>query len=67
MCTETTRPKYGRRTGRYASDLTDAEFALIEPLLSDGRRLGRPRTTGPRQQGGVPRPSPVWQEISDHG
>ena len=31
--TETTRPHYERRCPRYASDLTDAEWALIEPLM----------------------------------
>ena len=30
---------------RYATDLTDAEFALIEPRLPPPSRLGRPRTT----------------------
>lgn len=43
MWTETTRLKYERRTVRYSSDLTDAEFALIEPLLPQSRPLGRPR------------------------
>lgn len=45
MWTETTRPKYERRTGRYSSDLTDEEFALIKPFLPPDRALGRPRKT----------------------
>ncbi len=49
MWTETTRQKYERRTPRYASDLTDEEFALIEPHLPTARRLGRPRTTDLRE------------------
>ena len=31
MWTEITRPKYERDGLRYASDLSDAEWALIEP------------------------------------
>ena len=31
--TETTRPKYERKSKRYQSDMTDAEWALIEPAL----------------------------------
>ena len=47
--TEITRRKYRRDGLRYASDLTDAEWALIEPLLP-GRlsALGRPRVTALR-------------------
>jgi transposase len=40
--TEITREQYRRESGRYASDLTDEEWALIGPLLPR-RRLGRPR------------------------
>src|SRR5215471_8290464 len=43
MWTEITRPKYEREGQRYASDLTDAEWALIEPHAPTARRLGRPR------------------------
>src|SRR3954447_12807898 len=43
--TETTRPQYRRAGLRYSSDLTDDEWALIEPHLPPARRLGRPRTT----------------------
>ena len=41
--TETTRSHYERRCPRYASDLTDAEWALIEPLMPTPNRIGRPR------------------------
>jgi putative transposase len=41
--TETTREQYRRDSLRYASDLTDAEWELIEPLLPKPRRIGRPR------------------------
>lgn len=40
--TEITRPHYERRCARYASDLTDGEWALIESELPAARRLGRP-------------------------
>ena len=43
--TETTRPHYVRRGRRYATDCSDAEWALIAPFLPPPRRLGRPRTT----------------------
>jgi len=43
MWTETTRRQYRREDLRYASDMTDAEWALIEPHLPAAKRLGRPR------------------------
>ena len=45
MWTEITRRKYEREGQRYASDLTDAEWALIEPHMPAAKRLGRPRET----------------------
>ncbi len=45
MWTVSTRLEYDRRGGRYASDLTAAEFALVAPLLPAPKRLGRPRKT----------------------
>jgi transposase len=47
--TETTRANYRRVGLRYASDMTDAEWKLIEPQLPLRHRLGRPRTTDLRQ------------------
>jgi transposase len=49
MWTEITRPKYERDGLRYASDLTDAEWALIAPHIPRPKRLGRPRTTDLRE------------------
>jgi len=47
--TEITRPQYRRDGLRYASDTTDAEWALIAPhLLPPPRRRRRPRSTEPR-------------------
>ncbi len=43
--TEFIRPRYERSGGRYASDVSDAEWALIEPLMPAPRKVGRPRTT----------------------
>jgi transposase len=43
--TKITRPKYERAGQRYSSDLTDAEWALIEPYMPATKRLGRPRET----------------------
>ena len=43
--TELTRSQHARAGDRYASDLTDAEWALLEPLMPAVRRVGRPRRT----------------------
>jgi transposase len=47
--TEITRPHYQRAGRRYASDLTDGEWQLIEPFTPRPRRLGRPRSTDLRR------------------
>jgi transposase len=47
--TEITRAQYRREGLRYASDLTDAEWALIEPLLPPPAPRGRPRKTAMRK------------------
>ena len=47
--TEATRRQYARRTARYASDMTDRECGLVQPLVPMPRRLGRPRTTDLRE------------------
>ena len=41
--TETTRLHYRREALRYASDLTNAEWALIAPFLPTPGKVGRPR------------------------
>src|SRR5712671_6933657 len=41
-----TRPKY-EREGLGDSDLSDAEWAMIEPRLPQRRRLGRPPKVAP--------------------
>jgi len=43
--TEFTRRQHARVGDKYASDLTDAEWALIEPLMPPRKTTGRPRTT----------------------
>ncbi|CAH1663642.1 hypothetical protein CHELA20_40233 [Hyphomicrobiales bacterium] len=43
--TEATRRHYRRDDLRYASDLTDPDWALIEPFLPVTGRIGRPRMT----------------------
>ena len=47
MWTEITRAKYERAGRRYASDLTDAEWRLVEPYMPAVKRLGRPRENRP--------------------
>jgi transposase len=41
--TKAAREKYARKGLRYASDMRNEEWAVIEPLLPPDRRLGRPR------------------------
>jgi len=43
------RSDHARRSSRYASDLTDREWALIAPFLPSPRPIGRPRTTDLRE------------------
>jgi transposase len=43
--TEITRRQHDRVGDKYASDLTDAEWTLIEPLMPSHKTTGRPRTT----------------------
>ena len=49
MWTDSARAKYARPAKRYATDLTDAEFALVAPHLPAPSRLGRPRKTDLRE------------------
>ncbi len=49
MWTETARKQHAPRKGRYPSDLTDAEWAVIEPLIPQAKRGGRPRETDMRE------------------
>lgn len=44
MWTEITRPQYRRHGLRYSSDMTEAEWRLLAPLLPVAAKLGRPRT-----------------------
>jgi putative transposase len=46
---DTARREHSRECARYPSDLTDAEWALIAPLLPPAKRGGRPRTTPLRE------------------
>lgn len=43
MWTPTTREQHSRPTARYQTDLTDAEWRLIESRLPPARKTGRPR------------------------
>jgi putative transposase len=43
--TETTRRQYRREGARFASDTTDAEWAVLEPFMPVPAGIGRPRTT----------------------
>lgn len=43
--TEITRRHYRRAAGRYASDLTDGEWALLAPLMPVASAIGRSRAT----------------------
>lgn len=63
--------------GAYSNDLSDAEWTIVQPLLPDGHRLGRPRKWSLRQilngifyilrSGGawrlMPHDLPPWQTV----
>ena len=49
MWTPEHRRVHARKGLRYPSDLTDAEWALVEPLLPPARRGGRPRAVNMRE------------------
>ena len=49
MWTDAARLQHAPRTERYPSDLTDAEWTIIEPLLPPARSGGRPRETDMRE------------------
>ena len=49
MWTLENRPHYNRDHLRYPSDLTDAEWALIEPLIPPAKRGGRRRIVDVRE------------------
>ena len=42
MWTPATRRQHSREGLRYETDLTDAEWRLVEPLLPAPKRTGRP-------------------------
>jgi transposase len=47
--TDAARRDHARRTPRYATDLKDEEWALINPLMPPRRRIGRPREVDLRE------------------
>ncbi len=49
MWTSETRAHYNRDSLRYASDLTDLEWAVIEPMIPPARRGGNKRTVHIRE------------------
>jgi transposase len=77
MWTLTTRERYSRSSLRYETDLTDAEWALIEPHLPPPSDRGRPRSWPLREvlngifyvlRGGIawrlmPTDLPPWQSV----
>ena len=49
MWTTQNRSKYDRSALRYPSDLTDAEWALVQPCIAPGKRGGDKRTVDLRE------------------
>ena len=49
MWTSENRPLYERRNDRYPSDLSDAQWDLIAPMIPPAKRGGRRRTTDMRE------------------
>ena len=46
---KTNRPEYAQKTDRYPSDITRAQWAIIEPFVPLAKHVGRPRTTDMRE------------------
>ena len=49
MWTQENRVLYERKAGRYPSDLTDDEWALIDPMIPSAKHGGRRRTVNLRE------------------
>jgi transposase len=49
MWTVENRPRYNRDKLRYPSDLSDGEWALVEPLIAPGKRGGGKRRVNLRE------------------
>jgi len=49
MWTKKNRGRYDRSRLRYPSDLTDEEWALVEPLIAPAKRGGNKRTVDVRE------------------
>jgi transposase len=49
MWTTENRPRYNRDRLRYPSDLTDAEWTLVEPMIPPAKHGGRRRTVEVRE------------------
>ena len=49
MCTVENRTLYERKGGRYPSDLTDAEWALIGPMIPPAKAWWAAADGGPSQ------------------
>ena len=70
MWTKTTRLQHDRRHLRYGSDLTDAEWQLLMPLLPPAASTGRPRQWPMREMVNalfyVMRSGCPWRMLPDH-
>src|SRR3546814_6160848 len=78
--TETARREHDRSRLRYTSDCTDAEWAIIAPLLARTTKVGRPRLHRARdlwnaiqylaapgcQWAQLPRDFPPFTTVQDH-
>ncbi len=49
MWTPATRRQHSREGLRYETDLTDAEWAVIEPLMPDTHSISLTRTAAPKR------------------
>ncbi len=70
MWTAENRPRYNRDKLRYPSDLTDAEWVHIEPLIPPGKPGGGKRrvdTRTPRRAKRVARLPSRWRSKKRHG
>ena len=62
MWTPTTRKQHSRPAARYQTDLTDAEWKLIEAHIPEAGKTGRRRMTSwrPADRNSFPYPNTMW-------
>src|SRR3954469_9372364 len=66
MWTSENRGRYDRSKLRYPNDLTDAEWALVAPLIPAAKRGGNKRAGNPREVATIPKDLPPRSTLHDY-